>query len=95
LEIVIQGLVIARLKEGETFGEMELLDIMPSIVPRVRAATPLRSRHYFNRALYEISKLDLKNLFHDDHEPGSRSFAPPTPLDELACSGFERYPKKK
>ncbi len=40
VEVIKQGVVIARLREGETFGEMELLDIMPSIAT-IRAATPL------------------------------------------------------
>ena len=84
VEIIKQGLVIARLKEGETFGEMELLDIMPSIAT-VRAATPLEVVTISNRALYEISKLDLKtfsmmimNLARDLSRRLRR-------MDELAC----------
>jgi len=59
VEIIKKGLVIARLREGQTFGEMELLDIMPSIAT-VRAATALETVTISNRALYDIFKLDLK-----------------------------------
>jgi CRP-like cAMP-binding protein len=84
VEIVKQGVVIAHLKEGETFGEMELLDIMPSIAT-VRAVTKLEVVTISNRALYEISKLDLKifsmmimNLARDLSRRLRR-------MDELAC----------
>jgi CRP-like cAMP-binding protein len=84
VDIIKQGVVIARLKEGETFGEMELLDIMPSIAT-VRAATPLEVVMISNRALYDISKLDLKifsmvvmNLARDLSRRLRR-------MDELAC----------
>lgn len=61
VDVIKQGVVIARLREGETFGEMELLDIMPSIAT-VRAATALDVVMISNRALYDISKLDLKTF---------------------------------
>ncbi|MCX7775878.1 MAG: cyclic nucleotide-binding domain-containing protein [Spirochaetaceae bacterium] len=61
VDIVKKGVVIAHLREGETFGEMELLDIMPSIAT-VRATTPLEVVTISNRALYEISKRDLKTF---------------------------------
>ncbi len=85
VDIVKQGVVIARLKEGETFGEMELLDIMPSIAT-VRTVTTLEVVTISNRALYEISKLDLKtfsmiimNLARDLSRRLRR-------MDELACA---------
>lgn len=84
VEIVKNGIVIARLKEGETFGEMELLDIMPSIAT-VRAVMPLELVTISNRALYELSKMDLKtfsiiimNLARDLSRRLRR-------MDELAC----------
>lgn len=89
VDIIKQGVVIARLKEGETFGEMELLDIMPSIAT-VRAATPLEVVTISNRALYEISKRDLKtfslmimNLARDLSRRLRR-------MDELACRDEEQ-----
>jgi len=89
VDIIKQGVVIARLKEGETFGEMELLDIMPSIAT-VRAATPLEVVTISNRALYEISKRDLKtfsmmimNLARDLSRRLRR-------MDELACRDEEK-----
>ena len=85
VDVVKQGVVIVRLKEGETFGEMELLDIMPSIAT-VRAASPIEVVTISNRALYDISKLDLKtfsmiimNLARDLSRRLRR-------MDELACS---------
>jgi len=84
VEVIKQGVVIARLREGETFGEMELLDIMPRIAT-IRAATPLEVVTISNRALYDISKLDLKtfsmvvmNLARDLSRRLRR-------MDELAC----------
>jgi len=89
VDIIKQGVVIARLKEGETFGEMELLDIMPSIAT-VRAVTPLEVVTISNRALYEISKRDLKtfsmmimNLARDLSRRLRR-------MDELACRDEEK-----
>jgi CRP-like cAMP-binding protein len=84
VDIFKREVVIARLKEGETFGKMELLDIMPSIAT-VQAATSLEVVTISNRALYDISKLDLKtfsmvvmNLARDLSRRLRR-------MDELAC----------
>ncbi len=65
---------------------------MPRCAARGNAA---RSRHYFNRALYEISKLDLKTFSMMIMNLARDLSRRHTPLDELAVSGFERYPKKK
>ncbi len=79
-----QGIPIAELGEGETFGEMELIDIMPSIAT-ITALEPLEVVTISNRALYEISKLDTKvfslmimNLARDLSRRLRR-------MDELAC----------
>lgn len=56
-----QGIVIVELKKGDTFGEMELIDIMPSIAT-VTAREPLDVVTISNRALYEISKVDIKTF---------------------------------
>lgn len=84
VDVIKQGVTIARLKEGETFGEMELLDIMPSIAT-IRAVTALEVVTISNRALYAISKLDLKvfsmvvmNLARDLSRRLRR-------MDEIAC----------
>jgi CRP-like cAMP-binding protein len=54
-----QGIVIAELGEGDTFGEMELIDVMPSIAT-ITALESLEVVTISNRALYEISKLEPK-----------------------------------
>jgi len=79
-----KGIPIAELKEGETFGEMELIDVMPSIAT-ITALEPLEVVTISNRALYEISKLDPKafsmmvmNLARDVSRRLRR-------MDELAC----------
>ncbi|PKL05238.1 MAG: cyclic nucleotide-binding protein [Spirochaetae bacterium HGW-Spirochaetae-9] len=79
-----RGIVIAELGEGETFGEMELIDIMPSIAT-ITALEPLEVVTISNRALYEISKIDTKafalmvmNLARDLSRRLRR-------MDELAC----------
>jgi len=79
-----QGIVITEVGEGETFGEMELIDVMPSIAT-VTALEPLEVVTISNRALYEISKLEPKvfslmimNLARDLSRRLRR-------MDELAC----------
>ena len=59
VDIVKQGVVIVRLKEGETFGEMELLDVMPAIAT-IRALTPVGVAVMASRALYRLSHEDLR-----------------------------------
>jgi len=54
-----QGITIAELGEGETFGEMELIDVMPSIAT-VTALEPLEVVTISNAALYKISKCEPK-----------------------------------
>jgi CRP-like cAMP-binding protein len=84
VRVTRKGVDIIELHEGETFGEMELLDIMPSIAT-ITALEPLEVVTISNRALYEISKLDLKafsliimNLARDLSRRLRR-------MDELAC----------
>lgn len=79
-----QGITLVELGEGETFGEMELIDVMPSIAT-VTALEPLEVVTISNRALYEISKQEPKvfammvmNLARDLSRRLRR-------MDELAC----------
>jgi len=53
------GVHIVDLPEGQTFGEMELLDIMPSVAT-VSAATPVRVVTISNRAVRAIASNDPK-----------------------------------
>ena len=55
--IVVQR--IATLGVGDTFGEMELLDVQPSIAT-VRTLEPTYALTLSNMDLYRISKLNLK-----------------------------------
>jgi CRP-like cAMP-binding protein len=55
--IVVQR--IATLKVGDTFGEMELIDVQPSIAT-VRTLEPTNILTLSNMDLYRISKMNLK-----------------------------------
>jgi CRP-like cAMP-binding protein len=57
--VIKNGLVLMEFKEGNTVGEMEVLDLMPSAAT-VRALEPVESVSLSNSALYEIYKLDVK-----------------------------------
>jgi CRP-like cAMP-binding protein len=57
--VVKHGLVLAEFAEGNTVGEMEVLDLMPSAAT-VRALENVESVSLSNSALYEIYKLDVK-----------------------------------
>jgi len=53
-----EGRKITELSEGNFFGEMEVIDIMPSAAT-VRALTPLKVMSISNIALHSIYKLDV------------------------------------
>ncbi|MFA6505828.1 MAG: cyclic nucleotide-binding domain-containing protein [Treponemataceae bacterium] len=67
LYFILQGSVrvsrdsvdIIDLKEGDCFGEMEILDVMPAAAT-VRAITPLTLAALNNRSIHEMYKLDPK-----------------------------------
>lgn len=61
VEVLKQGRVLAELGEGETFGEMELIEVMPAIAT-VRAAEGLRVAILDNRSLYRLSHEDLRSF---------------------------------
>jgi CRP-like cAMP-binding protein len=50
---------LSRFSEGEAFGEMEVLDVMPSIAS-IKALTKVTTMSISNKALREIYKLDIK-----------------------------------
>lgn len=54
-----RGVKIVEYGEGDEFGEMELLDVMPSAAT-VRAVAPTRVAMITNRAIHEIYRVDLK-----------------------------------
>jgi CRP/FNR family transcriptional regulator, cyclic AMP receptor protein len=49
------GVCLAHLREGDTFGEMEFLDVMPAVAT-VRALTSSTVATISNRALHELYK---------------------------------------
>jgi CRP-like cAMP-binding protein len=53
------GAPLSRLGEGQTFGEMEVLDVMPSIAT-IKSLSPVTVMSISNKALREIYKVDLK-----------------------------------
>jgi len=52
------GLPLWKVGEGDTFGEMEVIDVMPCAVT-VRALTAVRVMSISNKALHEIYKTDI------------------------------------
>ena len=53
------GVFLANLAEGDTFGEMEFLDVMPAVAT-VRALVPSSVATISNRALHELSKASMR-----------------------------------
>jgi CRP-like cAMP-binding protein len=54
-----QGLILFHFKEGDTFGEMEVLDVMPSAAT-IKALAPTTVMSITNRSLRQIYKDDIK-----------------------------------
>jgi CRP-like cAMP-binding protein len=59
VSVTREGVPIAEIGEGETFGEMEVLDVMPSVAS-VRAIAPTLVATISNKALREMYKLDSR-----------------------------------
>ena len=51
-------LTLSEFTEGDAFGEMEVLDVMPSAAT-IKAVTPTKVMSISNKALHEIYKADL------------------------------------
>jgi len=56
-----KDLVLIRFGEGEAFGEMEVLDVMPAVAS-IRALSQVTVYSISNKALREIYKLDVKTF---------------------------------
>jgi CRP-like cAMP-binding protein len=56
---VLVGITLAEFKEGDTFGEMEVLEVMPTAAT-VTTISPTRVMSISNRALRSIYKQDVK-----------------------------------
>ena len=61
VEVSRHGVVLVELGEGETFGEMELLDVMPSAAT-VKALSPLSVATISNKAIHEIFRMDPRSF---------------------------------
>jgi CRP-like cAMP-binding protein len=59
VEVSKHGVRLVEIGEGETFGEMELLDVMPSVAS-IRTLTPCSFATISNRAIHEIFHLDTR-----------------------------------
>jgi CRP-like cAMP-binding protein len=60
-EVLKKDIRLFVFEEGSTFGEMEVLDIMASEAS-IRCMVPTRVMSLSNRALYSLSKSDLKTF---------------------------------
>jgi CRP-like cAMP-binding protein len=54
-----EGMVLVELKQGDTFGEMEVLDIMPSIAT-IEAVNKVSAMSISNMTLLKIYRTDVK-----------------------------------
>ena len=61
VEVSRRGVKLVELGEGETFGEMELLDVMPSAAT-VTVIEPLTVATISNRAIHEIFRMDSRTF---------------------------------
>jgi len=59
--VIKNNKTICEVDEGNTFGEMEVLDVMPSVAT-IRAIVPTRTISISNRELREIYKSDLPSF---------------------------------
>ncbi|MDR2922297.1 MAG: cyclic nucleotide-binding domain-containing protein [Treponema sp.] len=61
VSVIKGGVVLSTLETGTTFGEMEVLDVMPSAAT-VRTLTDVTVMFFSNRTLREIFKRDAKTF---------------------------------
>ena len=59
--VIKQNITLSEFGEGDTFGEMEVLDVMPSVAT-IRALIPTRTISISNRGLREIYKIDIHSF---------------------------------
>jgi CRP-like cAMP-binding protein len=57
--VIKNNLVLVEFMKGDTVGEMEVLDMMPSAAT-VRALEKVEAVSFSNKALYEVYKQDVK-----------------------------------
>ncbi|MDR0503907.1 MAG: cyclic nucleotide-binding domain-containing protein [Treponema sp.] len=59
VEVSKTDIFLSRFSEGEAFGEMEVLDVMPAVAT-IKSITPVTLLSISNKTLREIYKLDVK-----------------------------------
>jgi CRP-like cAMP-binding protein len=59
VSVTKQNVQLSNFGEGEAFGEMEVLDVMPAIAS-IKSLTPVNAMSISNKALREIYKKDVK-----------------------------------
>ena len=59
--VIKQGITLSEFGKGDTFGEMEVLDVMPSAAT-IKALDDTRAIFISNRALREIYKNDVHSF---------------------------------
>jgi CRP/FNR family transcriptional regulator, cyclic AMP receptor protein len=59
--VIKNNKLLCEVGEGNTFGEMEVLDVMPSVAT-IKAIVPTRTISISNRELREIYKFDLQSF---------------------------------
>ena len=59
--VVKQGVTLSEFGKGDTFGEMEVLDVMPSAAT-IKALSDTSAISFSNRALREIYKIDVHSF---------------------------------
>jgi CRP-like cAMP-binding protein len=57
--VIKANIELARFNEGEVFGEIEVLDVIPSIAS-IKSLTQVTTMSISNKGLREIYKLDIK-----------------------------------
>jgi CRP-like cAMP-binding protein len=59
--VVKKGIILSEFGEGDAFGEMEVLDVMPSVAT-IKALATTKVISISNRTLREIYKIDVKTF---------------------------------
>jgi CRP-like cAMP-binding protein len=59
--VLKEKIILSEFGEGDAFGEMEVLDVMPSVAT-IKALSPTKVMSISNRALREIYKIDAKSF---------------------------------
>ncbi|MDR1898980.1 MAG: cyclic nucleotide-binding domain-containing protein [Treponema sp.] len=59
--VVKKGVVLSEFGEGDAFGEMEVLDVMPSVAT-IKALEHVQLVSISNKSLREIYRIDIKSF---------------------------------